>query len=394
MTTPRFSVLIPTRERPSTFRRTLATVLAQPGDDYEIVIADNCSGPETRRIVEEAASDRLHYTRSDEVLPMAINWERGLALCSGEYVTVLGDDDGFVPSTLPLARRIIGATDCEILGWFPHTYWWPDTIVHWSRNMLIVELGEGAMWIDSRRLLEDFYRGAVSFGLLPMIYNAFFHRGVIEEAVRRYDGFFVPPDTAPDVASGILGLYVTERFIYSGRPLSIRGNSGKSNGTAQWARSLGAEQREIFYREERVGLKGLIHEALVPSPNITIIIASAKLKCRDRYFPADPALTVDLAAVLREMIAQINFEPEAYEENLADIRALAAKLGIRLDPAEIPAKVMRPRLPGWGPQKGADGAIAKLVVNCELAGASDIAAASRIVDALLAPWEQYLVVQG
>jgi len=347
-----------------------------------------------RRVVEEAASDKIRYTRCDEVLPMALNWERGLQLCTGEYLTVLGDDDGLMPNTLPIARRIVEATGCEILSWFPHTYWWPDTIVHWWRNLLIVEFGDAVMWIESRALLEDFYRGATSFGVVPMIYNAFFHRGIVEEAVRRYDGFFVPPDTAPDVSSGILGLYISERYIHSGRSLSIRGNSGKSNGTAQWARSLGAEQREIYFREERIGLKGIIHESLVPSPNLSIIIASAKLKCREKYFPSDTQFAVDPVGVLDEMIAQLNFEPEAYEENLADVRALAAKLGVALDPARIPEKVMRPRVTDWGPSLGADGGIARLTVNCDLAGASDVAQAARIADALLPPWERYLVIPG
>jgi len=43
--------------------------------------------------------------RSGEVLPIADNWERGLAACVGGYVTILGDDDGFLPSTLAMAPQ-------------------------------------------------------------------------------------------------------------------------------------------------------------------------------------------------------------------------------------------------------------------------------------------------
>jgi len=389
---PKFSVLIPTRDRAATLRHTLATVLAQPGDDYEVVVADNCGGPDTRAVVQELDNGKVRYTRSDEVLPMAANWERGLRMCEGEYVTVLGDDDALVPSTLIVARRIISATTCGILAWHPHTYWWPDTIVHWSRNTLIVEFGDQATFMNSRPLLEEFYRGSVGFGMLPMIYSAFFHRSVIEEAMRRYGGFFVPPDTAPDVSSGIVGLHLTQTFIHSGRPLSIRGNSGKSNGTAQWARSLGEAQRETYFREERIGLQGIIHRALVPSPNLHVIIASAKLKCRERYFPDDAALQVDLVQVLREMLATLNFEPEAYEENLADARALADKLAVRLDASDIPARRDRPRTRAWGPHK-ADGGVAQVTVNCDLAGVTDIFGASRLVEALLPPAEGYLVAK-
>ena len=391
MTSPKFSVLIPTRDRPATLRHTLATVLSQPGEDYEVVVADNCGTPETRRLVEEQARPSLRYTRSDEILPMAQNWERGLDLCEGEYVTVLGDDDAFVPSTLGLARKLIEATQPELLFWAPHTYGWPDTIVYWFRNQLIVNLAEGAREQDSRETLRGFYGGEVTLEWLPMIYSAFFHRGIIDEARRRYDGFFVPKEAAPDIASGILGLHLTKYHICSDRPLSIRGNSGKSNGTAQWARSLGQKQREIYFREERIGLEGMIHKSLVPSPNLNVIVASAKLRCREKYFPHDAALSVDLQGVLSDIVNGLNLEPEAYEENLSDARALAAKLGVSLDPSLTPARVPRERKPSWGPGPGPDNRGVRLTVNGDLAGLRNIEDAARFIESLQRPLDDYVL---
>jgi glycosyltransferase involved in cell wall biosynthesis len=387
---PRFSVLIPARDRPGTLRHTLATVLAQDGDDYEIIVADNCSGPEVRRIVDEFGSPRLRHSRTDEVLPMAANWERGLSLCGGEFVTVLGDDDAFVPSTLAALRKLIAATQAELITWRAHVYWWPDTIVPWNRNRLYVNLGGGANLVKSRSTLEQFYRGALGFNLVPTIYTSFIHRRLIDEARRRYGGFFVPADAAPDVSSGILGLHLTQRFAVSGRPLSIRGNSRHSNGTAQWARSLGAQQREIFFREERVGLQGFMHRSLVPSPNLGIVIASAKLKCKEVYFPDDAALNVDLPGVVRELIGNLNHDPDAYEENLRDAKALAAKIGMHLDAAEIPAKQSRQQKAAWGPIVNPDGEIDRICVNCDLAGVEHIAGAARLVESLMPPLESFL----
>lgn len=391
---PRFSVLIPARDRPDTLRHTLATVMAQDGDDYEVVVADNCGGPEIRRIVEQFGSPRLRHSRSDEVLPMAANWGRGLALCGGEYVTVLGDDDAFLPSSLAALRKLIAATQAELITWRAHVYWWPDTIVHWNRNRLYVNLGGGASLVRSRSMLEQFYRGALGFELVPHIYTSFFHRRLINEARRRHGGLFVPADTAPDVASGIAGLHLTERFAVSGRPLSIRGNSARSNGTAQWARSLGARQREIYFREERVGLQGFVHRSLVPSPNLGILIASAKLKCKEAYFPADDALAVDLPGLVRELIANLNHDPDAYDDNLHDARALADKLGMRLDAGEIPARQPRAPKASWGPIANQDGEIDCICVNCDLAGVSDIAGAARLVESMMPPLDRFLESAG
>jgi glycosyltransferase involved in cell wall biosynthesis len=384
MSAPRFSILVPTRERPETLRHTLATLANQPGDDYEIVVADNCSGPQTRAIVEALGTKRVNYLRSDEVLPMAENWERGLAACSGEYITVLGDDDGLVHGSLAMARSLLEHSPTEILAWKPHVYWWPDCIVPWLRNLLIMNFGAGAEICPSRVVLRDFYAGRLAFGLLPQIYCAFFHRGVIEEAQLRYDGFFTPRDVAPDVASAILGLHITENYLFSLQPLSIRGNSGKSNGTAQWMRALGAEQRAAYFRDERLRVEQMMHKDLVASPNLEIVIANAKLKCREAYFPNDPELQVDLQGVLRGMISGLNREPEAYEENLADVMAFAAKLGVKLGPGDIPPKQAKQRVYIWGPGISEDKSmVGALGVNGELAQIYNIADAARMVEAII-----------
>jgi glycosyltransferase involved in cell wall biosynthesis len=383
MSTPRFSILVPTRERPATLRHTLATLAEQPGDDYEIVVADNCGGPETRAIVEALDQRKLRYLRSDEVLPMSVNWERGLEQCAGEYVTVLGDDDGLVPGALDMARRLLDATQAEIASWSPHVYWWPDSIVPWSRNVLIMNMGDGLIQCGSRQVLREFYERKLSFSMLPQIYCGFFHRGIIEDARIRYDAFFTPPDAAPDIASAILGLHITEGYVYSMRPLSIRGNSGKSNGTAQWMRSLGAEARAAYFRDERKSLEAMTHPALVPSPALEIVIANAMLKCKDAYFPQDDALQVDLRKLLHDMLAGLNREPEAYDDNLRDAQALAAKLGVRLAPADIPAKQPIARKREWGPAVNDNKVIGQLGVNCDLAKAFNIAEAAQLVEAIL-----------
>jgi glycosyltransferase involved in cell wall biosynthesis len=390
---PRFSILVPTRDRPATLRHTLATVVAQPGEDYEVVVADNCSGPETAAIVRELNVPNLRHVRSGEILPMAENWERGLSLCAGEYVTVLGDDDGLVIGALAMARKLLSLTQPEIISWHPHVYWWPDAIVPWLRNLLIMHMGSGTFDCDSREVLRDFYRSDVSYGMLPQIYAGFFHRSVIEEARQRFDAFFVPPDAAPDIVSSIVGLHITERYLYSMHPFSVRGNSGKSNGTAQWMRSLGTEQREAYFREERIGPERMIHKSLIPSANLQLIVASAMLKCKEVCFPHDDSLTVDLRKVLEQMIRDLNREPEAYEDNLRDVQAFAAKLGVKLGAADIPARTTAERKMAWGPSISAKKMISQLGVNCDLARAFNIADAARIIEAIL-PAEGFLEQPG
>jgi glycosyltransferase involved in cell wall biosynthesis len=385
MMDPRFSILVPTRQRPDTLLATLATLLWQTGDDYEIVVADNCGDEEVAAVINtvQQRHPRVKHLRSDRVLPMAANWERGLAACSGEYVSVLGDDDGFLPSTLDAVRQLIAATDARVIAWEMHTYWWPDTIVYWHKNRLYISLGNNEWgWLDSRAALVETYRNPVSFADLPMIYNGFVHRDVINTVIDRFGAYFVPAHMAPDITSGIINLAYTSKCLYSRRPLAVRGHSRRSTGCSFWARSLGKEQQTIYLHEERTTIERLTHPSMTVSQNIGFGVASLKASLKDLLFPHDNELQVDRGAVVRSTLATLNDDPEAYDDNLAEALQLAEKIGLAIDPKTIPAKAATTssRKPLQGP--AGSGINLSVGVNCNLVNVFDVAGAARLAEAM------------
>jgi glycosyltransferase involved in cell wall biosynthesis len=380
---PKFSILVPTRQRPDTLLATLATLIWQPGDDYEIVVADNFGDEDVAAVIAAAQQrhPRIRHIRSDRVLPMAENWERGLAACTGEYVSVLGDDDGFLPSTLDVVRKLIAVTDARVISWEVHTYWWPDTIVTWNKNRLYVSLGHNDVaWIQSRSALVQTYRDSVAFGALPMIYNAFVHRDVINSVIDRFGAYFVPAFVSPDVASGIVNLVHTSRYLHSFRPFAVRGNSRRSTGSSFWARSLGTEQQNIYLREEGKTIEQLIHPSMTASKSIGFGIASTKLHLKDLLFPHDNELKVDLSTAVQYTIATLNNDAEAYDDNLAEALQLADRIGFTVDPSTIPAKTNAPRRALQGPL--VSGPNLSMGINCDMANVFDIAGAARLAEAM------------
>ncbi|HWE13571.1 MAG TPA: glycosyltransferase family A protein [Solirubrobacteraceae bacterium] len=99
----KLSVLLPTRNRLEYLRFAIATVLRQDSPDWEIVISDNASEEDIGAYVAELDDPRIVYRRSDEFVPVTENWNRALALASGDFVVMLGDDDGLLPGYV---RRI------------------------------------------------------------------------------------------------------------------------------------------------------------------------------------------------------------------------------------------------------------------------------------------------
>lgn len=91
---PALSIIIPTLNRGTTFRNTIAQVLRQDLQDFEIVIIDQSDAPEryaVKAFIDELSDDRLRYVFVESKnLPNARN--EGLARISGRIVLFLDDD--------------------------------------------------------------------------------------------------------------------------------------------------------------------------------------------------------------------------------------------------------------------------------------------------------------
>ena len=97
MSTPRFSVLLPTRNRIDLLEEAIETVRAQDYADWEIIVSDNASAEDVRGLVERIGDPRIIYLRSDTPLPVTANWNRAMDAARGHNVVMLGDDDGLTP---------------------------------------------------------------------------------------------------------------------------------------------------------------------------------------------------------------------------------------------------------------------------------------------------------
>jgi GT2 family glycosyltransferase len=100
--TPRVSVYLPTRNRATSLAEAAASVLAQDYTDLELLIVDDASGDDTRRVAEGLARQdpRVRYWRlpAPRGAPAARNVAIGHA--AGEFVTGLDDDDLMLPGRI------------------------------------------------------------------------------------------------------------------------------------------------------------------------------------------------------------------------------------------------------------------------------------------------------
>ena len=381
---PRFSIVIPTRQRHQTLPYAIQSVLFQNCDDFELIVQDNCSGPETWDVVKQFRTPKLKYQRAGRLLPMNENWEMALDLCEGDYLFYMGDDDALMPDGLRLAADILQRTELEILSWQKYTYWWESSLEPTLHGRLFLHLGCNFQMVDPRAMLESFYDWKIGFGVLPSIYTSLVHRRVVEQVRARTGGTYFTIG-APDVWTGITNSLVAQRVGVFERGLSLSGNSGASTGCAYFFRSKGEARRRDYHAEEGGTLEQLTHSALIPSVNLEINHADQQIRAKEMLFPNDDRLQVKIPVVLASMAANINRDPDSYDETLSEIGQLAAKYSISLSTLTIPARSHAPKQVMQGPLFGANQKLDALAVNCPEAGVHDVHQAARLAGAILPP---------
>lgn len=377
-----FSIVIPTRERHDTLKYSIGSVLNQTYREFELVVMDNFSSPETAEVVKSFDDPRIKYYRAPERLSMSDNWELGLSHATGEYIFILGDDDALMPDGLELCWKILNAVSLKIVSWRRSFYWWPTAIAPWRRNLLSVILSQEATIWNPKDQLQKVCKYQLTYENLPTIYNSFIHRDVIEKVKSIGGRYFM--SYCPDLYSGIVNSYFFDSFLYSYRPLSVAGISGHSTGASHAYRSMDSQPYKDYLQEHKTDITER-HPALINSDSEYIILADVFIRTKELFFPDDGNFEIDLKSCLGRMALRINVDAANYDTTLNEIKALAQKYGIPLSALNIPAKLTKEPQAPQGPTLDPDGSLASLAINCEQAGITNVAQAAMLVRGILPP---------
>jgi len=90
---PRFSVLLPTRNRLDLLRYAVESVRRQDYPNWELIVSDNCSDDNVVGFIRSLGDNRIVLHRSNVPVPVTENWNNALEHAKGDYVVMLGDDD-------------------------------------------------------------------------------------------------------------------------------------------------------------------------------------------------------------------------------------------------------------------------------------------------------------
>jgi glycosyltransferase involved in cell wall biosynthesis len=333
---PRFSIVIPTRDGGPTLGATLRTCLRQHFESCEILVVDNPRVAPVRDLVEGFGDRRLRHVRAPKPLAMTDNWEFAVDNACGEYVTVLGDDDGLVFGALHEIDRLIDELGARILQWHPARYYWPDIPAQsgFAANELLLPLCKMGIRHpvrarDSRRMIRRVANCEVSYADLPMIYCSFVHRDVLHSLRLRAGRVF--GSRYPDIYSSFaLGFACGDRYEAIDAPFTINALSAKSNGIATLSLANRSPVAEDFRSLNDRGR--LDRDPRAPDvPLMRAAVADAFWHAKAALFPDDAELEIDRRRLIGSCAAELAVADEDHWR--------AALLGLRQTLADDPALV-------------------------------------------------------
>jgi hypothetical protein len=270
MPRPRFSIVIPARNRALTLPATLETCFAQKFSDFEVLVSDNQSSDGTLVWLDGVSDPRLRVVTTPAFYAMSDNFEFALRHARGEYLIFIGGDDGFYPWSLAYLDAMIKRFPSECYDWEPPQFIWPhekkailycDVQPHLQHprheTAREAELRLSEPTVIRQPLLTGFniYHGCIARTLIQR---------VIEAQGRYFDG------TSPDLAASLDNLLFAESTLHLGAPVSIAGMSKLSTGWAFMAPKP-TEQQTAIRAEFLASNKQLVtHEIPINSVSTTV----------------------------------------------------------------------------------------------------------------------------
>jgi glycosyltransferase involved in cell wall biosynthesis len=230
------SVLLPTRDRLDYLKLAIETVRRQESADWELVVSDNDSSEDIGGYLASLNDARIVYQRTSRFVPVTDNWNEALKLSTGDYVVMMGDDDGLLPTYLADMQALVDEFDAPdvihvgaLLFKYPHVDpQFPAGLLTDYTYGSFFEGTSGPLLLTHERAVAAVRKAMhfrLTFGFNMQL--SLISRRLIDE-LRPYGEFFQSP--FPDYYATCASLLKAQRIVADPRPHVVIGVTPKSYG--------------------------------------------------------------------------------------------------------------------------------------------------------------------
>ena len=232
---PLISIVVPTKDRNVYLFKLIEYFLKSiVSDQIEFIIQDNTKdNSNILKFLENTKDSRIKYFHNSIWLSIPENCDIGISNSSGEFVILIGDDDGFLPWIVDVCNWMKNKNIDVVLSNKPHYVWsdvsggvWGNTFSgkltysNYSNKIKNINL--------DREQNIALNKAATSLNNLPRVYQSIVSRDILNNLKKISGSFF--PGPSPDMANAIGLLNFAQKAVFIDFPIVITGNGYKSTG--------------------------------------------------------------------------------------------------------------------------------------------------------------------
>ena len=120
------SIVIPTKNRQEFCIEAIREILSMNLEDTQIVIQDNSEEDFLKADIEQLNCSNIKYHYSAGILSFVDNFSEAVSLADGEYICMIGDDDGILPNIINVVKMAKKQGYDAVVPGLNVVYCWPS----------------------------------------------------------------------------------------------------------------------------------------------------------------------------------------------------------------------------------------------------------------------------
>ena len=227
----KYTIIIPTRNREEYLPYAIESVLASDREDIELIVSNNHSMDDTAAYLSTLSDTRLKVIMPSKELPMSSHYEFALSHASGEWVTILGDDDAAMPYLFDRLDELTQKyPDISIISSERAYYFWEGCEDLYGESVVSYWGGGDRRLRSTKKDLILALAGLRSCFDLPQIYTTCIVKTALIDRIKEQSGGRFYYSIIPDMYSAVALLLAEKTYLRVEEPLFWTGTSNKSMG--------------------------------------------------------------------------------------------------------------------------------------------------------------------
>lgn len=223
---PLLSIIIATKNRVPYCINSIETILSNSNDDFELIVQDNTDTLELKDYVSANLTDkRLVYRYTPPPFSSIANFNAALELATGEYVCLIGDDDGVCSTIFEVAKWAKNNNIDSVCPKVFVDFYWPDAFYPGSKGYVFVPYYTNSIHRSNPQskfegLLEDGIIDYMKFNL-PKLYHGLVKKACLD-SIKAINGYYIG-GLSPDIYSAVSLSFFVKNHVVIDFPITISG---------------------------------------------------------------------------------------------------------------------------------------------------------------------------